>query len=134
MAKSANIKFFCTISAVMIVFLALRIFQLVYSIVTSSESTVIIAGRSLTIISCAILAYLTIKKNLFAAWAMLCLLIISGISIFLFGIFAIPVKQYVFKIVSIILAAYFLYGGIILFRAIKKGEMKDINLSLMKKT
>lgn len=58
---------------------------------------------------------------------MLIFLSLAGISIFLFGIFAVPVTQYVMKSLSIILGAYFVYGGVILFKYIKKGEMKGID-------
>jgi hypothetical protein len=59
-------------------------------------------------------------------------LALSGISTFLFGIFAVSTQQVVLKIFSIIAGAYFIYGVIIIIQSIRKGEMRGIN-SLMKK-
>ena len=132
MVKTTFYKFFATISAVLIFYLALRSFQLIYSIVYSSESSFVILGRSLALVSYFVLSYLTYKKNIIAAWVMVLFLVLSGVSILAFGIFAVPAKQYALKILAIISGGYFSYGGIILFTSIRKGEMRGINL-LMKK-
>jgi len=132
MVRTKFLKFLATISAVLIVFLLLRSVQLIYSIVYTSEGSFVILGRSLALVSYFVLSYLTYKRNIIAAWAMVIFLILSGVSILIFGIFAVPAKQYALKIFGIISGAYFSYGGIIIFRSIRKGEMRGIN-SLMKK-
>jgi len=54
-------------------------------------------------------------------------LFLHGIGIFLFGIFAAPITQYMMKLFCIVLGAYFAYGGSILLKCIKKGELKGID-------
>ena len=125
-------RFFATISAVLIVFLLLRSVQLIYSIVYTSESSFLIAGKSLALVSCFILSYLTYRRNIIAAWAMVIFLFLSGISILFFGIFAVPVAQYILKLFNVIFGIYFSFGGIILLKSIRKGEMKGID-SLMER-
>ncbi len=133
MARTKFIRFFATISAVLIVFLLLRSVQLIYSIVYTSESSFLVTGRSLALASCFVLSYLTYKRNIVAAWAMVIFLFLSGISILFLGIFAVPFAQYILKLFSVIFGTYFSYGGIILLKSIRKGEMKGID-SLMEKT
>ena len=115
------------ISAVLVVYLLLRCVQLIYSFFHKSESTFLTSGRGLTLVAAFAMSYLTYKRNPIAAWAMVVFLSLHGISIFLFGIFAVPVTQYLMKSCSIILGGYFVYGGVILFKYIQKGNMKDID-------
>ena len=134
MAKTKIIlqKYLTNVYAILLVYLALRSVQLIYSIAYKSESSFLQIFRGLALIACFILSYQTFKKNIIAAWAMVFFLALSGISIFLFGVFAVNTQQAFLKIFSIIAGAYFIYGAIIILKSIRKGEMSGIN-SLMKK-
>ncbi len=130
-ARTNIFRFLATISAVLVVYLLLRTSQYIYALIYTSESSFLIVGRTLALVSYFVLSYLTYKRNIIAGWAMVIFLFLSGISSILFGIFAVPVAQYMIKFFSVILGAYFSYGGIILLKSIRKGEMKGID-SLMK--
>ena len=129
MSKICNLL--ATIPTVLIVYLSLRSAQFVYSLLYATESTFLVIGRTLALICGFALCYMTYKRNIIAAWIMVFILSLAGISIFLFGIFAVPIAEYKIKSLSILMGAYFIYGGIILFKSIRKGEMKGID-SLMK--
>ena len=130
-ARNNIFKFLTTIQVVLIAFLLLRSCQYIYSLIYTSENTFLVAGRTLALVSYFVLSYLTYKQNIIACWAMVILLSLSGVSIFLFGIFAASVSQYVFKLLNIVIGVYFSYGAIILFNSIRKGEVKGIK-SMMK--
>jgi hypothetical protein len=125
-------NYLTNISSVLVVYLALRSVQLIYSIAYESESSFLQIFRGLALLACFILSYQTHKRNIIAAWAMVLFLALSGISTVLFGIFAVSTQQVVLKIFSIIAGAYFICGGIIILQSIRKGEMRGIS-SLMKK-
>ena len=132
MLKSNFFRSVTTIMAVLIVYLLLRSGLYIYALIYTSESSFLIAARTLALVSYFVLAYLTYRRNIIAGWAMVFFLFLSGISSILFGLFAVPIAQYILKLFGVILGAYFLYGGIILFKSIRKGEMRGID-SLMKK-
>ena len=131
--KSKNIfKSLTTIPAILMGYVLIRGFQYAYSLIYSSENLSMIALRTIVLLSYVVLSYLTFKRNIIACWAMIICLILSGVSILFFGIFALPASQYLFKTMNILIGIYFSFGAIVLFRSIRKGEMKDIE-SLMKK-
>lgn len=131
--KSKNIfKSLTTIPAILMGYVLVGGFQYVYSLIYASEKLSMIAIRTIVHSSCLALSYLTFKRNIIAAWTMTIFLILSGISIFFFGVFALPASQYLFKIINIIIGIYFSFGAVVIFRSIRKGEMKDID-SLMRK-
>jgi hypothetical protein len=125
--RTNHFKFFSTTASILLVFLAFRSYQLVYSLIHLDDNLSIILGRSLSLIAVLILSYLTYKRKNLAAWAMVFFLVLSGFSIFSFGIFAVHTSQLALKTISIIFGAYFFYGGIIIFRSIRKGEMNNPN-------
>lgn len=114
-----------TISAVLIIYLLLRSSQFAYALINASEFTLLIIVRSIVLISSLVFSYLTLKCNIFACRAMAIFLLLSGVSIFLFGIFVVSTAQYLLKILSIILGIYFSYGAIILFKFVKKEVVKE---------
>ena len=130
-AKTNIFSFLTTISAVLFVYLLLRSGQYIYTLIYASESTLLIVVRTLVLLSYFVLSYLTYKRNVIAAWVMVILLLLSGVTTFSIGILTVPIAQYMIKYLYIIMGAYFLYGGIILLKSIRKGEMKGIDL-LMK--
>ena len=123
-AENNIFKFFTTIHAVLIAYLLLKSTQYIYSLIYTTENTFFVAGRILALVSYFVLSYLTYKQNIISCWAMVVLLSLSGVSTFFLGIFAVPVSQYVVKLLSIIIGAYFLYGAIILFNSIREGEAR----------
>lgn len=122
--RAKHLHFFLTTQSILVAFLAFRSFQLIYSLIYADETFLTILGRSLSLAAMLILSFLTYRRSLVAAWAMVFFLVLSGFSIFSFGLFAVPSEQLALKIVSIISGAYFFYGGIVIFQSIRKGEMK----------
>ncbi len=125
-AKIDGLKFLTTISSVLIAFLLLRSFQLVYSITAGTENSIVTTIRSIAIISYFGLSYLTYKKNSLAAWGMVFVIGLAGVSSLIFGIVTVPVSQYILKIFSIISGLYFAYGSVILYKSIRNGEMNPL--------
>ena len=119
--------FLSTTASILLAFLAFRSYQLIYSLIYLDENLLIILGRIFSLIAILLLSYLTYKRKIVAAWAMVFFLILSGFSIFSFGVFAVHMNQLALKIFSIISGGYFFYGGIVIFRSIRKGEMYNIN-------
>jgi hypothetical protein len=119
--------FLSTTASILLAFLAFRSYQLIYSLIYLDENLLIILGRIFSLIAILLLSYLTYKRKIVAAWAMVFFLILSGFSIFSFGVFAVHMNQLALKIFSIISGEYFFYGGIVIFRSIRKGEMYNIN-------
>ena len=131
--KNKNIlKSLTTIPAILMGYVFISVCQYLYSLIYASENFSIITIRTIVLLSSLALSYLTFKRNIIACWVMTIFLILSGISIFSFGIFAFPASQYLLKIMNIIIGIYFSFGAVVLFTAIRKGEMKDID-SLMRK-
>jgi hypothetical protein len=125
-AKAKNLKFLTTISSVLIAFLLLRSYQLVYSVFTGSESSYITMVRGIAILPYFGLSYLTLKRNMIAAWGMVIVLGLAGASSLVFGIVTGPTSQYIIKIFSIIFGVYFAYGCCILYKSIRDGEMNQL--------
>jgi hypothetical protein len=119
------IKLLTTIPAILIGYVSIRSCQFVYSLFYYSESLKMVAAHILSLLSGFVLAYLTFRRNIIACWAMVIFLILSGVSIFFFGIVVLPISQYLFKFINIVIGIYFSYGAVVLFRSIRKGEMKD---------
>jgi len=92
----------------------------------------LLLGRAITVAAVFFLSYLAYRRNLLAAWTMAIFLALHGSSLLLFGLFAVPVDQYILKSTGVIFGAYFLYGAVIIFRSIRNGEMESIN-SIKKK-
>jgi len=131
--KNKNVlKSLTTIPAILLGYVLISICQYLYSLIYASENFSMIAIRTIIFLSSLTLSYLTFKRNIIACWVMTIFLILSGISIISFGIFAFPASQYLFKIMNIIIGIYFSFGGVVLFTSIRKGEMRDID-SLMRK-
>ena len=63
-----------------------------------------------------ILAFLTLKNVKIAVWFMASVLVLSGLGISIFGIFAVGFNQYILKTLSIAIGIYFLAGGAFLPR------------------
>jgi len=126
------IKLFTTTSSVLICYVAIRSIQFIFSLFWGSESLLTVTGRAMSFFAALVLVYLTFKRNLIACWTLVCLLILSGISIILYGVFSVAITHYLFKIINIIIGAYLIYGSIMLIKSIRKGEMKFVD-SLVKK-
>lgn len=110
------------INPVLIVYVLLRSIQLIYTLVEQAENPSMILIRSLSLIAAIAFAYMTYKKNNIASWAMVCFLAISGVGIFLFGIFTVSISQYVMKAFNIFLGLYFSYGTVILFKSLRRND------------
>jgi len=122
-----NIFKLTTVPTILIVYLLLTCSQYIYALIIAQENITFIAVRTLAVTSYFLLSYLTYKRNIIASWAMVFFLMLSGVSMFFFGIFAVPVTQYVFKLFCVLIGVYFSYGSVVLFKSIRKGEMKEID-------
>ena len=120
--QSSLLKYLLGINSVLIVYVLLRSIQLIYTLVEQAENPSMILIRSLSLIAAIALTYMTYKKNNIASWAMVCFLAISGVGIFLFGLFTVSMSQYVMKVFNILLGLYFFYGTIILFKSLRRND------------
>jgi len=102
--------------AVILCYLALKAYQLVMTFNIDEESQIIIIGRVVGFLVPVLLAILTYKKIKVALWLMAFTLLVGGISGFLVGVIHVPMSQYYFKPIAIILGLYFTYGGIMLIK------------------
>ena len=106
----------------LIVYVLLRSIQLIYTLVEQPENPSMILIRSLSLIAAIALTYMTYKENNIASWAMVCFLAISGVGIFIFGLFTVSMSQYVMKGFNILLGLYFSYGTVILFKSLRRND------------
>ena len=63
-----------------------------------------------------ILAFLTLKNVKIAVWFMASVLVLSGLGISIFGIFAVGFNQFILKTFSTVFGVYFVAGGVYLPR------------------
>ncbi len=130
--KTNILKAMATIPAIVIFYVLLKVAQYLYVLIEVSESFSMIAIRTIVLLSNLAIAYLSFRRNIIACWSMIVFMSLSGLSIFLFGVFTVPISRYLVKVMDIGIGLYILFGCVVLFKAIKKGEMKGID-SLMKK-
>jgi hypothetical protein len=115
---------------ILLSYIVLKAYQLGYSIVYSLESSRIILVRTVGLVVFSILAILTYKNIKVARWLMGLNLLIIGLANLVLGIFGISISQYVLKPFTIIIGAYFMYGGWILLSPQKQSIGSEENYAV----
>jgi hypothetical protein len=115
---------------ILLSYILLKAYTLAYSLVYSLESSRIVLVRIVGLAVFSILAILTYKNIKVARWLIGLTLLITGLGNLVLGIFVISISQYVLKPFTIIIGAYFMYGGWILLSPQEQSIVSEENLAV----
>ena len=111
--KSPRFIFLKKSSTILIVHILLRALQLSSAAIYGEKDTVFFARISKFLL-CCVLTYMALKKYKIIIWIMAIWIYVTGVSGFIAGVFFVSISQYLLKPFSILISAYFIFGGIIL--------------------
>jgi len=97
------------------IFIGFKSIQTIYSFAVGEAPTYLSQIRFAEFIIFALASFYAVRGRISAIWAMGIYLLIQVVVIPL-AIFLVPIEHYAFKILSILLSLYFVFGGFVLIQ------------------
>jgi hypothetical protein len=107
------------------VFVGFKAFQAYLSFMQGEEVDYMPWVRLGGVVFLLVVSIFVLKRNKVALWVM-GLFLISNILAVAWGLFLIPMQQYVIKFVAVVLGSYFVYGGFVLINQARALATKGI--------
>jgi hypothetical protein len=94
------------------VLIGFKAIQIIYSFAVGESPTYLSQVRFAEFIIITLVAFYAVRGRIVAIWAMGIYLLIQVVVV-LWASFIIPIEHYAFKILSILLSSYFIFGGFV---------------------
>ena len=107
------------------IFVGFKAFQAYLSFMQGEEIDYMPWVRLGGVVFLIVVSVFVLKRNKVAFWVM-GLILVSNILAIAWGLFLIPMQQYVIKFVAVALGSYFVYGGFVLINQARALATKSI--------